>query len=266
MKEGEPKRVDYDALLKKIKKEAFDFGNLIPSEEIIAVEASESEEAFAYGTLDKDGGPLKAEGRVISNAEGKPLLTLPNPELVESLHTADRRIESFDSSLLKLSEDGHLLNWSNNEDYEYYKRISAPLAAQVMKEFPNEEALLARGIAASLNGAVTDGNALLVRDIRHVLHVGNEIKSPGTLMASVGIDEENMPFMHHRINQYLISGQWGLRRKLPSESAKNIFPVLLVYDKSKVQAGGGYYYALPDDEASREACILKAYILPRPEV
>jgi hypothetical protein len=263
--EGGRKPLDLRAILEKADAEARELESILPRKKERAINSSELEEAMQYAVLSREGRPLQPEGGVIHDSAGGFSLTLPNPDIIQALHVIDNRINSFDFNRLKLNEQGTLSVGGSNIDSNYNKNISAPLAAQVLEDFPSETMLLARGIAASINGPVYDGGALLVRDIRQILRLGDEKGDEGTLMGSIGLDSENMPAMHHRVNQYLIAGQANLRQRFPAESAKVIFPVLLVYDKNKVKALGGYDYTLPNNAAERSACILKAYILPRPE-
>ncbi|OGG53327.1 hypothetical protein A3C20_04800 [Candidatus Kaiserbacteria bacterium RIFCSPHIGHO2_02_FULL_55_25] len=258
-----PQPPNIDEILKRA---AMDDGWLesivAPKEKIIT--PSEVEDAFRYTPL-QQGAVLAAEGTVISDATGRAALTLPNHELVAALRAADSRISAFDERLLRRDTHGRLVTQGRSTDVTYNINVSMPLAAQVLQDFPSQESLLGRGIAASINGPVYDGKNLLVRDIRHILRLGDEKGEKGTLLAWVGRDSENVPGLHDRINQFLISGQQGLRTQISPEVARTIFPVLLIYNKSKVKAAGGYFYVLPSDPAEREKCILKAYIAPRPE-
>lgn len=224
----------------------------------------ELESAFLYAPL-QPGALLPAEGATILDADGSATLTLPNPELISALRAADPRISVFDESLLVRDAEGKLITQRGSIDRTYNENVSARLAEQVLRDFPNEESILGRGIAASINGPVYDGKNLLIKDIRHTLQTGSDGRSDITLLAGVGRDGERAPSLDHYINKYLISGQRGLRKRVDPEAARTIFPVLLIYDRSKMKATGGYTFVLPSDPKEREACILKAYIAPRPE-
>src|SRR3989344_6857087 len=258
-----PKPPTIKEILRKAATEDSGLGSIFARQENLFA-PSEVEDAFRYTPLEDDG-VFAAEGTVISDATGRAGLPRPNPDLVGALHTADTRISAFDESLLKRDTHGQLLTQGRNTEVTYNINVSIPLAAQVLQDFPDEKVLLGRGIAASINGPIYDGKNLLIRDIRHVLRLGDEKGEKGTLLAWVGRDSENVPGLHDRINQFLISGQQGLRTQISPEVARTIFPVLLIYNKSKVKAAGGYFYVLPSDPAEREKCILKAYIAPRPE-
>src|SRR3989344_1343501 len=259
-----PKPPSIEEMLRKASTEDSGLGSIVFANKEKLITPSEVEDAFRYTPL-QHGATLAAEGIVISNATGDVGLTLPNPELVEALHTADSRISSFDESWLKRDPHGKLMTQERDTEVTYNINVSMPLAAQVLKDFPDEKFLLGRGIAASINGPIYDGKNFLVRDIRHVMRLGDEQGEDSTLLAGIGRGSENVPNLHHRINQFLISGQRNLRGRVTPEAARTIFPVLLIYDKSKVKPMGGYAYALPNDPSERETCILKAYVVPRPE-
>src|SRR3989344_6735140 len=258
-----PKPPTIKEILRKAATEDSGLGSIFARQEKL-VAPSEVEDAFRYTPL-RDDTVFAAEGTVISDATGRAGLTLPNPDLVAALHTADTRISAFDESLLKRDTHGQLLTHGRNTEVTYNINVSIPLAAQVLQDFPDEKVLLGRGIAASINGPIYDGKNFLVRDIRHVMRLGDEQGEDSTLLAGIGRGSENVPNLHHRINQFLISGQRNLRGRVTPEAARTIFPVLLIYDKSKVKAMGGYDNALPNDPSERETCILKAYVVPRPE-
>ncbi len=264
MKEREPSRKppDLASILEKALTEKSGLEMQFANQEK-AISPSDIEEAMRYAPLRKDGIPLEAEGVVILDESQRPALTLPGAELVEALHAEDNRIEAFDVASLKLDGQNKFSRGANL-DAAYYAGVSTPLASRILKDFPGKKTLRARGIAASINGALYDGRRLLVRDIRQILRIGDEKGDESTLMASIGRDDQDVAHIHDRLNQYLISGQDSLRRRFPPEVGKSVFPVLLVYDESKVKFVAGYAHMLPTDPAERARCILKAYIFPRP--
>lgn len=264
-RKGGPKIPDVQALVQEAARQDAGLESMFAHLAEKPVKPVQLEEAFQYAALGNEEKKFTAEGDTVRDATGRALLTLPNPDLVRALCVMDSRIGMFDSELLIRDEHGQLPEASRNIEWMYKKYVSDPMAGIVMKDFPNEKMVPARGIAASINGALYDGNTVLVRDIRHVLNLGDEKGDAVTLMAGVGLGENSTPVTHERISQYLISGQSRLRERFSPEQGATIFPVLLVYDKSKVKGIGGYSFMLPSDPVERSTCILKAYILPRAE-
>ena len=214
---------------------------------------------------------LVDRGRSLFNPEGKLLLAVPNHEMIAALSADDPRITSFAYDLTALGEsmvtsDGKVKAPSISEP-SYMGIVSSPLAAQVMKDFPDVPSFKVRGIAASIDGTIHDGTSQ-VKDLREVLKLGDEQGRAHMNVASLDIDDETgKPSIHYRVNQYLMGGSTSVRWELPKDDAEKVFPVLLVYDPTKLRKPprpDEYRMFLPEDPQERASAILKAYVLPYP--
>ncbi len=139
------------------------------------------------------------------------------------------------------------------------------LVLHMKKELGEKFLVGLRGTCCSVDGSINAGG-LQVMDIKDVVQKGNERSHNEAPMTGFG-DESNE--LHYRTQQYLVWSAQHLRRDLSEypEQAAKIFPVLLVYDKSKMnmQEGGAYLkVTLPDSEEEASQAIIKAYVLDFP--
>lgn len=206
------------------------------------------------------------EKRGLFSSSGKLLLESPNPHLIKAL-TDDPRIEYFpyqipESVKPHLPIDNETADYFlKNEESMFADFVGNFLASHIKETFKGNLPVSVRGIACSINGGFySDG--MLIRDIRQVMELGDEQERDSTLITGIG---ENTEKLHYRSNQYLVSGVESLVTviKNPENRAK-IFPVLLVYDKTKLSNVRGYSADLPKNQQERAGAILKAYILDKP--
>lgn len=217
-------------------------------------------------TIDQD--------KSLYNPSNKRLLTAPKQELIDKLHQIDPRIEYFHYQLpekykSQLDSNGRL-QLGQIHEYEYNDVISEPLADKVANEFPDIKQLAIRSVTVSINGGIADINkAIAVRDIRHVLHDGSDQPQDYINAARISFNEsKNHYILHYRVSQFLYEGPGIIRRDiqkkgLNQELNDKIFPVLLVYDLSKLESPKGYLHGLPSDPDERKNIILKAIIVDK---
>lgn len=122
-----------------------------------------------------------------------------------------------------------------------------------------------RGITVSIGDAVTLSDGVVVKDICSVFMDGTELLTGSTRVAAW---EEEIP---DRVAQWLFQGVKELREKAPSDSVDLLFPGILVYNTSVLQApfrGNAYDVRIPDDRKGDAllALYLTDYLRPcRPE-
>lgn len=220
--------IDTPHLQEAVFKEAAEFTGFRPSHEQPAFDLE------ALRTIENaaDGSHAKVER--------------PTDVAIEALRQEDPRIDAI-----------HIAH-PTRESLEY------AIVAQLDRDFAGESAIGIRSIQASIDGLVTDG-AADVRDIRDILQEGDMlgrdvVNLAGFQPAEDGADTEGR--LHYHVIDF--AAETGLFRKMALggvEDANRVFPVLLVYDHTKMSRKTGYGYGLPAGADERAAVIRKAYVL-----
>lgn len=170
----------------------------------------------------------------------------PSDAAIEALRHDDPRIDA-----IRVSEP-------TREGLEH------AIAAQLDRDFAGESAIGIRAIQASIDGLATDGVAD-VHDIRDILQEGDMlgrdvVNLAGFQPAEEGADTSDR-LHYHVIDFASETGQFREMALSGVEDANRVFPVLLVYDHTKMQRKGGYGYELPAGADQRAVVIRKAYVL-----
>lgn len=138
------------------------------------------------------------------------------------------------------------------------------VATKLDSDFAGEELIALRSIQASLDGLVSDGSTD-VHDIRDILRAGEMQNRKTVNLAGFkpGSDRHAFDRVHHRVVQYAMQTDFFRDCVLGgAENSDRVFPVILVYDHTKLSgAGGNYRQELPKDELERASIIRKAYVL-----
>lgn len=239
-----------------------------------AIPASVITEAIArYPPVVGNSIPLVSQELSLRGLDGGMLLEVPNPEAIEALRRYDSRVSTFSyeigTSYERIAKDARLHN-NHIGEAGYNELVSAPLAKKLAEKYKDRK-IAFRGIMCSINGTVYS-EGILVRDIREVSQLGDEQARDTTLVAGFTSDQKiehgKIPedlTLHYRVNQYLsYSNFFGMDLRDPG-AADKLFPVLLVYDSTKLVKSGDnmYSYNLPNDPIEKGAIILGAIVLPR---
>lgn len=204
----------------------------------------------------------------IRTTSGQLIWESPNPRLIKFLHEADPRIEYFPSEVPSNLKDKYPFSdkfaWDelSNSECIFGPFVGNRLSNRIKEEFKEYLPVAVRGVACSINGGVFSHD-VLIRDIRDILQLGESQGRDGAMFTGVSAESEGFS---ERTNQYLAAGAEWLRYELAGDqkSTDKLFPALLVYDKSHLVKGVGYYAKLPKDNDLRSKIILKAYILDCP--
>lgn len=181
--------------------------------------------------------------------ELKPGLYLERPtdEIIEALQEADSRIDPV-----------HIA------DPDDPLALERALAAKLDADFADEEVVAIRSIQASLDGTVS-GRSLEVLDIRDILNNGDIHRREAVNLAGfkVGeVDTDGADRIPHRVVDFASDTELFREDAMGgAEGADRIFPVILVYDHSRMERVEKYGYKLPEADTDRASIIQKAYVL-----
>jgi hypothetical protein len=163
----------------------------------------------------------------------------------------------FSASLLgMLKKDGY-----NATDRFYQEMVEDPLGEHIAREFQGKPILL-RGSACSIENHIVHG-AIQIKNVKEVIRDGCEYDDKESIALT------SFDAYHQRIASlttlWLKKSPRNLRNLVGKHShATQIYPVLLVYDGTKLQKGSGYTFNFHPTRASRSQAILKAYITDYP--
>ncbi len=214
-------------------------------------------------------GTLKDGKRAFKDQTGMALLFSPPKELIDQLEK-DPRIEYVNFEKLP----NEVLIQLQREKSEvhlaaiYRRGLEDFLAVKIRDEFKDQLPVGVRGTAASINGGVYS-NGLLIRDVRQILDMGQEQGKTTTKMREFPEPGSNGEFYYEISNypiKYTGKASHNLSGGLEAEGeADKVFPVLLVYDLSKVERTDDLFVInLPESQEDRKGVLLKAYILDFP--
>lgn len=232
------------------------------------------------------------------NSSGTQLLESPQPELISSIleNNEDGRIEYFRFRKMapvtkqSITDSGELVTWEGLEPsgIDHSPTVTIPiedgfsegygisdggvvfanvavipeLEKEISKSFADREEVGIRGIAVSLKDGITV-HGTHINTIPEILQSGG---AGGTdVQAQTLFVPNKHPEIGHRSIQWLMDHPQNIRRKAIEEgnrdAASNIFPAILVYDRSKFSPNS---VELPESTEERSKVILKAYILDYP--
>lgn len=223
---------------------------------------------------------LSTRGLFLPN--GKPILSTPSPEQIAAVN-ANPKAEYFSTlgptpevtpKLLVpfgIHRIPGVLEHFNKEGRVYYEQyILGPLLEKISSEFgispPN---LALRGSAGSLDRQVDTKTYGKILTLEQMLKAGSDTGKQKTRVASFdkGIDPKSVTensittYARGHSDAYLQSWSAILRNDLINdEDAESIFPMLFIYDISKLRRDK-HDQVLPDDPKLREQAIIKAYVL-----
>lgn len=199
------------------------------------------------------------------------ILEQPTDEIVESLKKDDSRIDVIHGAE---EIDGHEVFPVLGTPSELFGErlegwtsffLEDAIARKLDEDFKGEEAIAIRSVQASLDGLVSDGTTD-VHDIRDILHMGD---INGRMQVNIagfkpGDDPSKPMRVQHRVMQYATQTDWFREGVMGNvEGSDRIFPVILVYDHTRMEPAPwrGYGYQLPPGSDDRATIIRKAYVL-----
>lgn len=223
---------------------------------------------------------LSARGLYLPN--GKPILSTPSPEQIAAIN-ANPKAEYF-STLGPNPEvtpklivpfgihriPGVLTHFNKTGRVYYEQYMLGPLLEKVSSEFgispPN---LALRGSAGSLDKQVDTKTYGKILTLEQILKAGSDTGKQKTRVASFDekidpktvTDETFTSYARGHADAYLQSWSAMLRNDLINdEDAKSIFPILFIYDTTKLRKDN-HDHVLPNDPKLREQAIVKTYVL-----
>ncbi len=165
---------------------------------------------------------------------------------------------------------GFLEHFNKKGNTYYEKHVLGPLLEKVSSEFgispPN---LALRGSAGSLDRQIDTKTYGKILTLEQMLKAGSDTGKQTTQVASFDkeIDPKSITedavtsYGRGHADAYLKSWSGMLRNDLiDQEDAKSIFPILFIYDTTKIKKDH-FDHVLPNDPKLREQAIVKAYVL-----
>ncbi|MBP9719119.1 MAG: hypothetical protein KBD46_01515 [Candidatus Levybacteria bacterium] len=163
-----------------------------------------------------------------------------------------------DAQVTVLKKEGY-----NVTDRFYQEMVEQPLGKRIFEEFEGKKILL-RGIGCSIGEHIEMGT-VIVKNIAEIMRDGCEFdEKNATAVTKFDTDKKNILFL---TTLWLKKSARNVRNLLggTTKEAKQIYPVVLVYDATKLQKSrGDYAYMFPQTAALRAQVILKAYITDYP--
>lgn len=230
--------------------------------------------------MSESGSELSDRGLFLPN--GKPILSTPSPDQIVKINS-EPRAEYFSTlgskpevvaSWLKfggIDKIPGVVGQFNKTAYEYHqKHVLGPLLERVSSEFgiaPTNVVL--RGSAGSIDEPVDAKTYGKILTLDQMLKAGSDTGKNRTRVASFedpinpkSVTEDAVTlYGRGHADAYLQSWSAMLRNDLINEeNAKSIFPILFIYDASKLKRDN-HDQVLPDDPREREKVIIKAYVL-----
>jgi len=221
---------------------------------------------------------------------GSRLFYSPPQEAIAALQAVDPRIEYFrfhlpspEQGQYEIPKDTFaMIPDADLAHFEYFNRLGArgnlfahrlvipPLTAHLRERFGDLDVIGLRGTACivDMSGRILLPNSdALFKSPVEILREG--VENGGTYAPMTGFmprDEGLMAEINHRTVQWVIEHPQQLRKEMKDagyaeNDIANVFPLLLVYDRSKFPEGST---TLPNDPEERKKCILAAFILDYP--
>lgn len=173
-----------------------------------------------------------------------PRLTIERPTdaVIEALQQDDSRID-----VVHKPQHGNL--WE-------------AVADKLDKDFSSEEVIALRTVEASLDGLVSNGK-IEVHDLRDILREGEILGRDYVNLGGFHPGKRGShSAIHERVMQYGEQTGWFRTVRLDGVGgSERVFPVLLIYDQSKMGDISGYSASLPKNPVARARVIRKAYVL-----
>lgn len=120
-----------------------------------------------------------------------------------------------------------------------------------------------RGTAANISNTQISLKDKVILNPIAILNAG--VENGGEYAPMTSLDDLSGSQINHRSVQWLLAHPKGIRKRMLEsgnrESARKIFPLLLVYDRTFFP---GENMALPPEPAERAKCILEAIVLDMP--
>lgn len=210
------------------------------------------------------------ENEVIQNQVGARLI-IPDAELIAAASAVDSRIHHIRTPNFEATTAGQPMN-----EPEHARIVFVPVIEDILRRFPDREALAFRAAPVSINGTV------LVEGLERVDHVPDitELVARGGDSAHSGrpfnvavlkpAAEAPSTIMLDRVNQYAAKTSFirdlaGENDYAPEEAAA-IFPVVQVFDPEMLQSGGHNRWGVEFREGIVPTdALLAAYVLDSPD-
>lgn len=154
-------------------------------------------------------------------------------------------------------------------DFVYNELVLNRLEKYVANIYKDRFPIGIRGTVASIEGPIINGQ-IRINDIQQMLAEGSDRGGDETNIAIMDKTKFEDPWMdpqiHYRTKQWIAQSSQEMRKALEAdpEARKKIFPVLFVYDLSKLKPGTHYGGKLPDSQEERAEAIIKAYVTDYP--
>lgn len=206
------------------------------------------------------------ENKLFKSKGGAKLLT-PDQDVIRIAMTQEEKLHYFSvASTVEFAEDVE----SKISDAGFSDLVFEPLIDQVKKDFPDYSQLSFRGGMASINGTQTYeyGHSATIPDVTEIVkNGGDRTDTFNAATANMADETRRIRTEMHRVNQYAhdtVMRRFDIDGDAP-EVADTLFPVVSVYDTSKLQKAKGNVWAVqPKEGVTASEALLATYVLDCP--